>query len=1095
MSEQNKPDDKSSQAVPAIAVAALVVSLFAAQEIILKPTRPGMMNTQPASTEDVRARLWQDPFQAVELYQKQFSQTKSAKENDAEQIIITAEELVSDKTFHFKITKEKHTEPPLIAPPEPSCPADHSIEELGCQIKKEVKEKTVHILAVMMPGGPYAEDHEARLRSRYAMIFGLRAAGYSPVDSGHIEFVDFKNHQASKTDNKTFDRFPDFMPYEWFELNENLESINIKQLNKENEENKLELTKDNKKVLILWLNNDTFMLPQFNSLEQLDQLKNEIIRNRKIDESKINFDIIGPYSSGTLKKLYADMERLEKDLQMCLSDNYLKHSHIFAAYVTVDDWRLIGSTKEGLSKKSRDIDQLMWLNDKVIRTLSMQSEVVPTLLCELALRRVTPYPVDPKESFAEKCPAVAGAIPPRQSEQPHHMVLIGELDSFYSQTLSATILEKIAEFGGNQGNPNNEHIHTFNYLRGLDGITTERTASNQSSKNKDSQTNKPADKELKEQLERPVGSSQLDYLLRLAEQIEHVDKTKASEYGIQAIGITGNDPYDKFLILQALRPKFPKTLFFTTDLDARLFQSSEIKSTRNLIIASPFGLKLNEKWQKNTPPFRDNYQTTLYFTTLLALHFPHTETEAETRRQDSVSYLKKFLENLRKNPRLFEIGNNGPVDLSHTALNGIHPELEFDSENKFSEREDILKISALIFAILSLVVLLRYLVPNRFKPHTVGIFISLSLLVIFYHYYSLVDGSGSEPFASGTSTWPANGIRLVAIILAFYFLCRIYQQLKKDKKEIEKEYVEEGYISPNSPGQTAKTIKRFLAKFIIDEWKMDSRKEPISFKTFWSNYLQLGTNSLYIKRTVIMLMLFFVSFYLLIKFDFLRIPEIPMRGNFSFLIHCITLILVGLLYSILIFWIVDITHLCSHLIRLLTKNEVTWPGDLVNINIRKYGLTREAVEPKILLDFIHQYSNAINRFIYYPFFILFLIMLSRAYYFDNWQITPLLLFVFGFTALTALSSAIRLRIAAQAGKERIIKKLENYSLQLQKNRAPHGQDDGSANLKLLIQEIKDFKEGVFQPLSQHPIVLSVLMPLSSIAAVYLFDYFSLSAFQ
>ena len=97
--------------------------------------------------------------------------------------------------------------------------------------------------------------------------------------------------------------------------------------------------------------------------------------------------------------------------------------------------------------------------------------------------------------------------------------------------------------------------------------------------------------------------------------------------------------------------------------------------------------------------------------------------------------------------------------------------------------------------------------------------------------------------------------------------------------------------------------------------------------------------------------------------------------------------------------------------------------------------------------------------------------------------------------MTALSSAIRLRIAALAARECIIKKLETYSLQLLKNRAPQEQDDSSAKLKLLIQEIKDFKEGVFLPLSHHPIVLSVLIPLSSIGVTYLLEYLSLFAFK
>ena len=32
----------------------------------------------------------------------------------------------------------------------------------------------------------------------------------------------------------------------------------------------------------------------------------------------------------------------------------------------------------------------------------------------------------------------------------------------------------------------------------------------------------------------------------------------------------GSDVYDKLLILQALRPAFPRAVFFTTDLNARL---------------------------------------------------------------------------------------------------------------------------------------------------------------------------------------------------------------------------------------------------------------------------------------------------------------------------------------------------------------------------------------------------------------------------------------------------------------------------------------------------------------------------------------------
>ena len=43
----------------------------------------------------------------------------------------------------------------------------------------------------MVSGGPYAEDKEWRLRSRYAVIAALTELGYTPKDPEHIDFVDF----------------------------------------------------------------------------------------------------------------------------------------------------------------------------------------------------------------------------------------------------------------------------------------------------------------------------------------------------------------------------------------------------------------------------------------------------------------------------------------------------------------------------------------------------------------------------------------------------------------------------------------------------------------------------------------------------------------------------------------------------------------------------------------------------------------------------------------------------------------------------------------------------------------------------------------
>ena len=93
--------------------------------------------------------------------------------------------------------------------------------------------------------------------------------------------------------------------------------------------------------------------------------------------------------------------------------------------------------------------------------------------------------------------------------------------------------------------------------------------------------------------------------------------------GIKAIGVLGSDVYDKLLVMHALKAYFPDTQFFTTDLDSRLYHEREMDATRNLLVASDFGLELNPniKGETKIPPFRDNLQTATFVSTLMAVGF------------------------------------------------------------------------------------------------------------------------------------------------------------------------------------------------------------------------------------------------------------------------------------------------------------------------------------------------------------------------------------------------------------------------------------------------------------------------------------------
>lgn len=299
-----------------------------------------------------------------------------------------------------------------------------------------------------------------------------------------------------------------------------------------------------------------------------------------------------------------------------------------------------------------------------------------------------------------------------------------------------------------------------------------------------------------------------------------------------------------------------------------------------------------------------------------------------------------------------------------------------------------------------------------------------------------------------------------------------------------------------------------LKEFNIDYWKI---KHLLQFQEIWESYKIVASLRYTMIRVSILLALvvisaiiavsaFFADFSEIIFFlrkELEHISEGPFRGSTNLFWNQALSYITGVLYLILILYIVDSVHLSSHLIRKLAEHEVMrWPSALVKTYQNRYGLTdSRVIECRILLDFVKQHTDAPNKFIFYPFFVLFLIILSRNYYFDNWQTTPFTLFVYIGLTIFTLASAFRLRAAAQYAKEKILERLESNDAQApvnqrwyQRDDRWYKRDDKAAKFKSLVSEIREFKEGIYKPLSHHPVVLYLLLPFSSLASVYLIEY-------
>ena len=1165
MSEPSKTDGNSSQINSAIAFIALLLSVFAVQNIVFQSTRPPMETTDREFSELVRSRLWQDPFQAVEEHRKLHRAQKNARSLELPDEIFYKEEgndqqkkmilTASKKPGNILIEKDgedKHhyehdnAEPRLVCYDEKITKRDsgysdseliaNSIEELQCHIglKIEKDKKQLQILAVMVPNGPYAEDKEWRLRSRYAVVAALTERGYTPEDAEHIDYVDFdrtcktalqelrgksdqelkrKTHQELK--RKThFCHMGSVMPYEWFSFS-----------SKEKQEN----------VLLLWLDNSGFVNTDNQTpLKMLSFLKEEIL---KFDQ-KLSFNIIGPFGSDALYKMYDEVSSVlpgvfkpssqfgqkysfniidplgsgelkptylevnsvynyMPDVFKPPSDYYykaLQGSSFYVAAATVN-FDTVNKRHELNDEEQEKVD---WLNQIIVRTIGTQDKLADLLLCELALRGVTPYDVGDGKTLSKIClPKKNKEDEFRYSEgdEPHHIVLIGEMDTFYSQQLTETFKKAIKKF--NDSEEETPWVHTYSYLRGLDGITSEHAPSGHQeveSKKHDRQANNTNAAEAREQMERPIGPSQLDYLLNLARQIKRLDKQYAHEGGIKAIGITGHDLYDKLLILQALRLQFPGVLFFTTDLDARFLHPSEIKWTRNLLVASPFGLQLNEDLQKKTPPFRESYQTSLFLAAQLALCKDDKEKQKGSACDSDIfgADNKQWIDK----PRLFEIGNEGAVDISHEPNAFLDPYNEKDKKPITIER--IKEFSILLSLLVMMAVLvITFFAPKDFQKPKPLIFFAVCLVLFFAIVYFPVFKLEPLSFTSGISMWPSIFMKAMAILLSVYFFYRIYKKLLDSHEDTEKNYLQPEVKQKDIANKGNKNFNCSGAESIwIDRWRKDLSNEEVKdkqlfqFFTLWDEYRCWGNRKLTMKRVGIALIVTALLCTAIISTPFYDVTFHHIRGQSNYEINLWWLGLAVLFYVLLILYVADRVHLSSHFIKLLAnpKVEINWPVAVVQTYRNKYDLPGDVVRYRILLDFINDHCFAPNKFIYYPFFCFFLIVMSRNYYFDNWPTTPFVLAVYAFFALLTLISAIRLRAAALYARKQILDKLENNSVDAPVNALWCRRQNDTLKLQSFINQIRDFKEGIYRPLAYHPMVLNLLVPFSSVGGIYLIEY-------
>jgi hypothetical protein len=563
------------------------------------------------------------------------------------------------------------------------------------------------------------------------------------------------------------------------------------------------------KVSILWLNEDV-MAAAGKPVESIQELLCQL----NLKKSR-GFAILGPQDSTTLIDMLKEVKGSSHNdgdwfLDKCDNAVELKISMLpiynFGATANEDILLKRAGFDEDKSRSHKNMIEESLINRHIYyyKTVYTDQVLASALTNELNLRNV--------------------------GKNSDHVILIFESDTVYGRSLRDTIASEFAH-----DTSQSPRVDSYSYLRGLDGQLPETKAIPKKKSSGEDSGATESDRHPNDAAKGPAsqndvadGQGQFDYLLRLADHLHQLDDELRhdGQSKIAAVGILGSDIYDKHLLFEALKPELPQAVFFTTDLDALLLPHGKFRFTRNLIVASSYGLELSDSLQPDIPSFRNAYQTSIFLATRLALRNELAAEPGTDSRQKTRDALERWLPQADPRAKVFQIGRSHIQSLNSNENLGHGPRggdiLDYPSIDPagaatrfFPEIKSGSVISTGLLAAIFLGTALmtsgrwrKFCLPRdelpdswypTVRPRLGWLFITLGAVVLVglglsaswsFVADALTDYGIGEPMSlfEGISVWPTIFLRALScglgVLLIFHILRSLEIDLNRRRKEM-----------------------------------------------------------------------------------------------------------------------------------------------------------------------------------------------------------------------------------------------------------------------------------------------------------------------
>jgi hypothetical protein len=948
----------------------------------------------------------------------------------------------------------------------------HSSEWLRKEIgKQNTGEKTL-VLPVMIFGGPYAEDSEDRRRNRYAVLSNLIDSGYQPIYSRGIGYVRFGNAMAQTHG------FPRLVPFERWERLAGAGSA-----------------PGFDHVYVLWLTEESFVPGAPAKLKDLF--------SNLLPASGITVKVIGPASEETADELWPSHGNMAISNPQCGSGQ-----------AAVFGRGCVDFLAPRLTTPDRPLSALRFSpNDRTI---------IKTLIDELCNRGLKLPPTKDLPTCKTDDGDAGQLEDADQATHFDHIAIVVEADTHFGRGLER---EFLAALGGGIGASQPPNVHIFRYFRGLDGKTSHK---DEEATKSSEPASSGSSKETTAPQERAQGSSQFDYLLRIAsrvrEQNDRLNEAKSRESSspfnlkgtgrsIRAVVVLGSDVFDKLAILHALRERLPQAIFATTDLDAGFLENDQLKWTRNLVLASGHDLRLHrrevlcargdgcdgskgrtgaesdkESPQRGAPPFRDTYQTATFLATSKALLYAPRDL---TMDQEGNSPFECA--------RLFEIGDGSAVKLAPAdrSLGSASANVCRADPPKPPNVGDAVRLATgLLFALLFGLALswcLRKLAIEHWRALVVA------AVLVGAYIYCIVSVSrlpGEEPlhWLNGVSIWPSEFIRLTVIVLGAVLLIHARSRLREGEARIAHEFFRQ-HPSTSLPH------KHWLTSFLGDiracrgkgSDSMYLRVFPrlsdnvastsVNVKDLWTDYLK------WTSLAAVAIRIFFgVACYLVLAAVLISLdpPIAPARGAASLQLDRVTAMAAVLsMLLVLVATLGRVAVSTLFLRRLYGDGTIAKPSEWDDETIRRFcGVSCKASKSYVDLMLSARMTEVVGDIVLYPFVLTVLLFVARSQLFDNW-VTPWgLMAVIGLGLVLVIISALALRHSAERIRRYTVEQL--IKVEMRMGGSSNSEDEKACSpekVRQMREVASNLCTGAFAPLTEQPIVRALILPFGGAGAM------------